>query len=123
LKALAQRHLPMALLPQVQIVWGYALSLPPQTSNIAFWCLLDACRSPAPKVQMSPDGSHPEGASLESSCSASSAHGTASTCTESGAVRLPFQGCFQSFFKNKPNKPKHFGPSKFSSGRTHKLQI
>jgi len=36
-------------------------------------------RSPAPKVRMSADSWQPEGASLESCCSASSAHGSART--------------------------------------------
>ena len=46
-------------------------------------------RSPAPKMQTSADSWQPEGASLESSCSASSAHGTA--CTE--AQRLGLLDC------------------------------
>jgi len=83
LKALAHPHLPMALLAQAHKQWGYALALQPQTSNIASGSLPDTCCSPAPKVQTSPHRSHTEGATLESSCSASYAHGTACTGTKS----------------------------------------
>ena len=48
--------------------------------------LLGSFRSPALEMRMSADSWQPEGASLESSCSASSAHGTART--ESQRLRL-----------------------------------
>jgi len=35
LEAVAQPHLPMALLAQRHRNWGYLLLLPPQTSNVA----------------------------------------------------------------------------------------
>ena len=52
-------------------------------------CLPDSTCSPAPKMRTSADSWQPEGASLESCCSASSAHGTA--CTE--AQRLELLAC------------------------------
>jgi len=57
--------------------WGYALALPPQSSNIAYGSLLEACWSTAPEMQMSLDNSYKERASLESPYSFSSAHDTA----------------------------------------------
>jgi len=81
-KALAQTHLPMALLAQSHKHWRCLLVLPPQTSNVAWeWggCLPDSTCSPARKMRTSVDSWQPEGASLESCCSAPSAHGTART--------------------------------------------
>ena len=48
-----------------------------------------ACGSPAPKMRTSADSRQAEGASLESCCSASSAHGTART----EAQRLGLLAC------------------------------
>jgi len=48
-----------------------------------------ASGSPAPKIQKSADSSQPEGAGVESCCSASSAHGTART----EAQRLGLLAC------------------------------
>ena len=48
--------------------------------------LLGSFRSPAPKVRTSADSWPPEGASLESCCSDSSAHDTA--CTEAQTMGL-----------------------------------
>jgi len=71
----------MALLAQRHRHWGCLLVLPPQTSNVHWecWCLPDSTCSPIPNMRMSADSWQPEGASLESCCSASSAHGTART--------------------------------------------
>ena len=88
-KAVAQPHLPMALLAQRCRDWGCLLVFPPQTSNVSWewwWSLPGSFRSPAPKVRTSADSWQPEGAILESCCSASSAHGTA--CTEAQRLRL-----------------------------------
>ena len=82
-KAVAQPPLPMALLAQRHRDWGCLLALPPQTSNVAWRSLPGASSSPAPKVRTCPDSSQPEGASLESCCSASSAHCNASRGTKS----------------------------------------
>jgi len=70
----------MALLAQRHRDWGCFLVLPPQTSNVVLDSVHEASSSPALKMQMSADSSQAETASLESCCSASSAHGTA--CTE-----------------------------------------
>jgi len=78
-KAVAQPHLPMALLAQSRRDWGCLLVFQPQTSNVSWeWrgSLLGSFRSPAPKMRKSVDSWQPEGASLESCCSASSAHST-----------------------------------------------
>ena len=48
-----------------------------------------ACGNPAPKMRTSADSCQPEGASHESCCSTSSAHGTART----EALRLGLLGC------------------------------
>ena len=81
-KAVAQPHLPMALLAQRHRDWGCLLVLPPQTSS-GTWerlvCLPDYFHSAAPKMRTCADSLQPEGAILESCCSASSAHGTART--------------------------------------------
>jgi len=61
-------------------------------------CLPDSNCSPAPKIRMSADSWQPEGASLESCCSASSAHGTARI----EAQRLELLACLAtSNFKSK----------------------
>jgi len=69
----------MALLEQRHRDWDCLLVLPPQTSNVprGWGSLSCASSSPAPKMRTSSDSSQPEGASLQSCCSASSAHGTA----------------------------------------------
>jgi len=88
-KAVAQPHLPMSLLVQRHRDWGCLLILPLETSNACGECGLSmpgSFRSPAPKLRMSADSWQPEGASLERSCSASSAHGTA--CTEAQRMGL-----------------------------------
>ena len=81
-KAVAQPHLPMALLAQRHRDWGCLLVLPPQTSNVHWkWevFLPGSFPSPAPTMRTSADSWQPEGASQESCCSASSAHGTVRT--------------------------------------------
>jgi len=91
-KAVAQPHLPMALLAHTQRDWGCLLVLPPQTSNVAWerGCHFQApSSSPSSKMRTSADSSQPEGAILESCCSASSAHGTAHT----EAQRLGLLAC------------------------------
>ena len=65
------------------------LVLPPQTSKLHKMSLLESSGSPALKMQTSADSSQPEGASLESCCSASSAHGPART----DAQRLGLLAC------------------------------
>ena len=70
----------MTLLAQRHRDWGCLLVLPPQTSNVASGrSVLGASGGPSPKMRMSADSWQPERASLESCCSASSAHGTART--------------------------------------------
>ena len=66
----------MALFAQRLRDWSCLLALVPQTLNVHHVFLSLAFRSPAPKMQTSSGSSHPEGASLESCYSASSAHGT-----------------------------------------------
>ena len=77
-KTVAQPHLPMALLSRNHRDWGFLLVLPPQTSKVAWEkaCLPDSSCTPAPKMRTSADSLQPQGASLESSYSVSSAHGT-----------------------------------------------
>ena len=79
----------MALLAQRHIHWGCLLVLPPQTSNAVTGSVPRSSGSPAHKMRKSGDRSQPERASVESYCSASSAHGTA--CTE--AQRLGLLAC------------------------------
>jgi len=88
-KAFLQTHLPMALLAQMHREWGGFIVLPPQTSNVYLGVRAGHSGSSAPKTRTSADSSHPEGASLESCCSASSAHGTART----EAQRLGLLAC------------------------------
>jgi len=91
-KAVAQRHLPMALLAQRHRDCGCLLVLPPQTSNVAWeWgrSLAGSFLSRALKMRASADSCQPEGAILESCCSASCAHGTART----EAQRLGLLAC------------------------------
>jgi len=81
-KAVAQPHLPMALLGQRHRDLGCLLVLPPQTSNVSQdWkgSLPGSFRSPDLKMRTSADSWQPEGTSLESCCSFSSAHGTTHT--------------------------------------------
>ena len=88
-KAVAQPHLPMAVLAQSRRPWGCLLVLPPQTSNIFRGSLSGVSGSATLKIQTSADSWQPEGASLESCCSASSAHDTART----EAQRLGLLAC------------------------------
>jgi len=84
-KDVAQPHLPMALLAERHRDRGWLLVLPPQTSNVGWeWSrsLKVFFRSPAPNTRTSADSCQPEGASLESCCSVSYAHGTARTETQ-----------------------------------------
>jgi len=76
-KAVAQPLLPMALLAQTHRDWGCLLVLPPQTSKVYLGFGAGRPGSPAPKMRTSADSSQPERTSLESCCSASSAHGRA----------------------------------------------
>jgi len=82
----------MALLAQRHRDSGCLLVLQPQTSELAWeWggSLPGSFRSPGPKMRMSTDIWQPEGARLESCCSASSANGTART----EAQRVWLLGC------------------------------
>jgi len=88
-KGVAQTHLPMALPTQMHRNWGCLLVLPPQTSHVPRGSVPGAFCSHAQKIQTSSGNSQPEGASLESCCSASSAHGTART----EAQRLGLLAC------------------------------
>jgi len=49
-KAVAQPHLPMALLTQRHRDWGCLLLLPPQTSNVAFWVHAGGLRQPCSEI-------------------------------------------------------------------------
>jgi len=69
----------MALLAQRHRDWGCLLVLPSQTSNVSLGVRAGCLRQPALKMLKSADSSLPERASLETYCSASSAHGTART--------------------------------------------
>jgi len=81
-KAVAQPHLPMALLEQSHRHWRCLLVLQPKTANVA-WEWGGACQTPLAallrRCERLQIAGKAEGASLESSCSASSAHGTART--------------------------------------------
>ena len=88
-KAVAQPHLPMAALAQRHRAWGCLLVLPPQTSNVTLALSAGCFRQPCSKMRMSADSSQPERASLESCCSASSAHERART----EAQRLGLPAC------------------------------
>jgi len=88
-KAVCQPHLPTALLAQRHRDLRCLLVLPSQISNVSYGVRSGACGSPAPKMQKSADSWQAEGASLESCCSASSAHGTART----EAQRLELLAC------------------------------
>ena len=89
MKAVAGLHLAFVLLPQSHKDWATTPALLPQISSTGPGSLLDACRSPDPKVQKSPYSSHTEGASLESCCWPSSA--VATVCTE--PQRLGLHAC------------------------------
>jgi len=78
-KAVAQPHLPMALLAQRHRDGAACLSCPLKLQTYLRGSVQRASSSPALKMRKSADRSQPERASLESFCSASSAHGTAST--------------------------------------------
>ena len=86
-KSVAQPHLPRAGLAPRHRDWGCLLVLPPQT---CIWASVPGASGiPAPKMRTSADSSQPERASLESCCSASSAHGSART----EAQRLGLLAC------------------------------
>ena len=102
-KAVARPHLPMALLAQRHRDWGCLLVLQLQTY---LWggSVQVASSSPALKMRTSADSSQPERASLESCCSASSAHGTARTeaqklgllaCLATSNFKLTFRASLQ----------------------------
>jgi len=76
-------------------------------------------RSPAPKMRTSAYISQPEGASLESFCSASSAHGTA--CTESQRLGL-FASLVTSIFKLNYGGPLQVPPAALLQ-KCERLQI
>jgi len=78
-KAVAQPHLPMALLAQRHRDWGFLLVFPLKLQTYIWWSVPGSPGSHALKIRTSADGWQPERASLESCCSASSAHGTART--------------------------------------------
>jgi len=81
----------MALLAQRHRDWGCLLVLhPPQLEKCLRWSVPGGSGSPALKMRTSADSSPAERASLESCCSASSAHGTART----EAQRLGLLACF-----------------------------
>jgi len=88
-KAVAQPHLPMALLAQRHRDWGCWLVLPPPTSNVALGVRAAGLYQPCSENATSANSSQAERASLESCCSASSAHGTART----EAQRLGLLAC------------------------------
>jgi len=91
-KAVAQPHMPMALLAQRHRDWGCLLVLPPQCYIVSWeWGLSmpGASGSASTKMRTTADSSQPEISSLESCCSASSAHGTART----EAQRLGLLAC------------------------------
>ena len=67
-KAVAQPHLPMALLTQRHRDWGCLLVLPPQNSNVILGSVQGASSRHALKMRTSADSSQPERASLESCC-------------------------------------------------------
>jgi len=79
----------MALLAKRHRDWGCLLVLPPPTSNVVLRSVHGAFNSPAPKMRTSADSSQLERASLESCCSASSAHAT----TRTEAQRLGLLAC------------------------------
>ena len=85
-KAVAQPHLPMALLAQRHRDWGCLLVLSPQTANVALGIRAGRLRTPTSKMRTSEDSSQAERATLESFCSGSSTHGTA--CTEAQRLGL-----------------------------------
>jgi len=78
-KAVAQPHLPMAVLAQALTDCGCGLALPPETSNVACGSLRSAICSPGPNVRPFPESSHTQTASLESCCSHLSIDVTACT--------------------------------------------
>ena len=85
-KAVAQPHLPLALLAQRHRDWDCLLVLHLKFhtyTEIGGGSLPSAFRSHALRMRTSADSWQPEGASLESCCSASSAHGTARTQAQS----------------------------------------
>ena len=78
-KAVAQPHLPMALISQRLGLLACLATSNFKCSMGNFVSQPGSFRSPAPKVRTSADSWQPEGARMESCCSASSAHGTART--------------------------------------------
>jgi len=88
-QAVAQPHLPMALLAQRHRDWGCLLVLPPQTSNVSLGVRAGRLRQPCSQNANVCRQLASIKASLKSSCSASSAHGTART----EAKRLALLAC------------------------------
>ena len=87
-KAVAQPHLPMALLAQRHREWGCFLVLPPQASNVALAVRAEDLRQPCSQSANVCRELASIKASLQSCCSASSAHRTARTGTETGVACL-----------------------------------
>jgi len=101
-KAVAQPHVPMALLAQRHRDWGSILVLPPQTSNVDLRVRAKYLPQPCSKKQTSADSSQAEGAGLESCCSASFTHCTA----RREAQRLGLHACLAtSNFKHRFQGP------------------
>ena len=63
-KAVAQPHVPMALLAQRHRDWGCLLVLPPQTSNLNFGFSEGGLRQPCSEIRTSADSSQAERSSL-----------------------------------------------------------
>ena len=78
-KAVAQPHLPMHCSRRGTESGAACLSCQLKLQTYLRGCLPDSSSSPAPKMRTSPDSWQPEGASLESFCSALSDRGTART--------------------------------------------
>jgi len=87
-KAVAQPHLPMVLLAQRHRDWGCFLVLPPQASNVALAVRAEDLRQPCSQSANVCRDLASVKASLQSCCSASSAHRTARTGTETGVACL-----------------------------------
>ena len=89
LDSCCQPHLPVAGLAQRHRDWGCLLILIPENTDVDLGSVPCASVSPARKMRTSGDSAQPERASLESCCSASSAHGRA----RAEAQRLGLLAC------------------------------
>jgi len=98
-KAVAQPHLPMALLAQRHREWGCLLVLPPKIQMYLRGSLLGTSSRSAPKMRTSADSSQAERGSLLSCCSASSARGPARTEAQRLGLLAPLA---TSNFKHSP---------------------